>query len=156
MRHLFGVILGIVVTAALFFGGGWGYHRLSAPVNATSPHLTDTRGLTSLGALLATGLLIGILMAVPGISPLATALPGVAALAATAFYLASPHRALRLMPLQASNFGLGAHVLLVSGVYALIGMAMIVPLFVRSRWRRRGAEEDEEPIGMAAVSSYLS
>ena len=50
MRHLFGVILGIVVTAALFVGGGWGYHRLATLVNATSPHLTDTRGLTSLGA----------------------------------------------------------------------------------------------------------
>jgi hypothetical protein len=156
MRHLFGVILGIVVTAALFVGGGWGYHRLATLVNATSPHLNDTRGLTSLGALLATGLLIGILMAVPRISPLATALPGAAALAATAFYLASPNRALHLMPLHASNFGLGAHVLLASGVYALIGAAMIVPLFVPCRWRKRGTEEDEEPIGMAAVSSYLS
>jgi hypothetical protein len=125
-------------------------------VNATNPHLTGTRGLTSLGALLATGLLIGILMAVPRFSPLATALPGVAALAVTGLYVASPSHVLRLIPLKASNFGLGAHILLASGVYALIGAAMIVPLFVPSRWRKRQVGEDEEPIGMAAASSYLA
>ena len=156
MRHLFGIILGIVATAALFFGGGWGYHRLSLLMTATRPHLTSTRGLTSLGALLATGLLIGILMAVPRISPLATALPAVAALAVTALYAAEPGRALRLMPLKTSGYGLGAHTLLAAGVYGLIGMAMIVPMFVPSRWRRRDVEQDEETIGMAAESSYLS
>jgi hypothetical protein len=156
MRHLFGLIAGIVVTLALFFGGGWGYHRLSTLVGATNPHLTGTRGLTSLGALAATGLLIGILMAAPRISPIATALPAVVALAATALYAASPSRALRLMPMKTSNFGLGAHVLLATGIYGLIGAAMIVPLFVPSRWRKPPAREDEEPIGMAAASSYLS
>ncbi|HKB30324.1 MAG TPA: hypothetical protein VKD26_05740 [Streptosporangiaceae bacterium] len=156
MRHLFGIILGIAVTAALFFGGGWGYHRLSTLVNVTNPHLTGTRGLTSLGALAATGLFIGILMAAPRVSPLATALPAVVLLAATALYVASPSRALRLIPMKTTNFGLGAHVLLVTGVYALIGAAMIVPLFVPSRWRKRAAGEDEEAIGMAAASSYLS
>ncbi len=156
MRHLFGLIAGIVVTAVLFFGGGWGYHRLSTLVSATNPHLTGTRGLTSIGALAATGLLIGILLAVPRVSPIATALPGVVALAATALYVASPSRALRLMPMKTSNFGLGAHILLATGIYALIGAAMIVPLFVPSRWRKRPVGEDEETIGMAAVSSYLS
>ncbi len=156
MRHVFGIILGIVATAALFFGGGWGYHRLAPLLTAARPHLTSTRGLTSLGALLATGLLIGILMAVPRVSPLASALPGVAGLAVTALYVAEPTRALRLMPLKTSSYGLGAHTLLVSGVYGLIGMAMIVPLFVPSRWHRPGSEDDEEPIGMAAASSYLS
>jgi hydrogenase-4 membrane subunit HyfE len=60
------------------------------------------------------------------------------------------------MPMKTSNFGLGAHVLLATGIYALIGAAMIVPLFVPSRWRKRPASMDEEPIGMAAASSYLS
>jgi hypothetical protein len=156
MRHLFGFLAGIVVTLALFFGGGWGYHRLSTLAGATSPHLTSTRGLTSIGALAATGLLIGIVMAVPRVSPIATALPALVTLAATALYVASPSRALRLMPMKASNAGLGAHVLLATGIYALIGAAMIVPLFVPSRWRRPPASVDEEPIGMAAASSYLS
>ncbi len=156
MRHLYGLIAGIVVTLALFFGGGWGFHRLATLAGATNPHLTGTRGLTSIGALAATGLLIGILMAVPRVSPIATALPAVVMLAATALYFASPSRALRLLPMKTSNFGLGAHVLLATGIYALIGAAMIVPLFVPSRWRKPPASAEEEPIGMAAASSYLS
>ena len=156
MRHVFGIIMGLVVTAVLFFGGGWGYQRLSGLMTTASPHLTSTRGLTSLGALLGTGLLIGILMVVPRVSPLATALPGAAALAATALYVASPSHTLRHMPLKTSTYGFGAHTLLVTGVYALLGIAMIVPLFVPSRWRKPGIEDEEEPIGMAAASAYLS
>src|SRR5260370_9028493 len=106
MRHLCGIILGIAVTAALFFGGGWGYHRLSTLVNVTNPHLTGTRGLTSLGALPATGLFIGILMAAPRVSPLATALPAVAVLAATALYVASPPPPPPLIPLKTTNLAL--------------------------------------------------
>src|SRR5260370_35875242 len=100
MRHLCGIILGIAVTAALFFGGGWGYHRLSTLVNVTNPHLTGTRGLTSLGALAATGLVIGILMAAPRASPLAAALPPVVLLAASALYVASPSSAARLLTMK--------------------------------------------------------
>src|SRR6266487_2652577 len=90
MRHLFGIILGIVMGAALFFGGGWGFHGLNVLALSTSPHLTSTSALVSIGALLGTGLLLGLLMAVPQISPLATALPGVVALAVTAMYVARP------------------------------------------------------------------
>jgi hypothetical protein len=156
MRHLFGIILGIAMGAALFFGGGWGFHGLNVLALSTSPHLTSNTALVSLGALLATGLLLGVLMAVPQISPLATAVPGVAALAVTAMYVVSPSHTLRLIPLKHSNFGFGAHAMLVTGVYAALGIAMLVPLFVPSRWRRREISEDEEPISVAASSSYLS
>jgi hypothetical protein len=164
MRHLFGIVAGLALAAALFFGGGWGFERLFTMTNfagahltsATSAQLTSTRGLTSLAALLGTGLLLGVLLAAPRLSPLATAVPGVAALAATALYVVSPHRALDLIPMKTSAAGLGTHALLVTGVYGLLGLAMLVPLFVPSRWRRRPFDEEDEPMGMAAASSYLS
>jgi hypothetical protein len=156
MRHLFGIILGIALGAALFVAGGWGFHGLNVLALSTHPHLTSTNALISIGTLLGAGLLLGLLMAVPQVSPLATAIPGVAALAATALYVASPARALSLIPMKHTNFGLGAHAMLVTGVYALLGIAMLVPLFVPSRWRKRQLDEDEEPISVAAASSYLS
>ncbi len=156
MRHLFGIVVGVVLAAALFFGGGWGFHRLVSLTNVTSAQLTSTRGLTSLAAMLGTGLLLGVLMAAPRVSPLATAVPGVAALAATALYVASPSRAVSLIPMKTSTFGLGAHALLGTGIYALLGIAMIIPLFVPSRWRKQPLGEEDEPMGMAAASSYLS
>ena len=52
MRHLFGIVVGVVLAAALFFGGGWGFHRLVSLTNVTSAQLTSTRGLTSLAAML--------------------------------------------------------------------------------------------------------
>ena len=155
MRHLFGIVLGVIAAAALFFGAGWGFHRL-ALMSPLGAHLTNTRGLTSLAALAGTGLLIGLVVAVPRVSPLATAVPGVVALAATALYVASPTRALKLIPMKTSTYGLGAHTLLATGIYALIGVALLVPLFVPSRWRRQPRELEEEPMDMAAASSYLS
>jgi hypothetical protein len=156
MRHLFGIVLGIGLSVALFFGGGWGFHGLNVLALSTHPHMTGKTALISIGVLLATGVLLGVAMAVPQISPLATAVPGVIALAATALYVAKPSRALSLIPMKHTNFGLGAHAMLVTGMFALLGIAMLVPLFVPSRWRRRQLDEDEEPISMAAASSYLS
>lgn len=156
MRHLIGIVLGIAMGAALFFGGGWGFHGLNVLALSTHPHLTSSSALASIGALLGTGVLAGVLMAVPQISPLATGVPGVAALAATALYVARPARALSLIPLKHSNFGFGVHAMLVTGMFALVGAAMLVPLLVPSRWRKRHMDEEEEPISVAAASSYLS
>lgn len=156
MRHLFGIVLAAAMAAAMFAGGGWGFQRLANLTNTTTPHLTSTHALTALAALLATGLLLGVLMAAPRVSPLATALPGVAALAATAMYMASPHRTSNLIPMKTSAIGTGAHTLLATGTYALLGIAMLIPLFVPSRWRRLPVDEEEEPIGMATASNYLS
>lgn len=156
MRHLYGIGLGIVMAAALFVGGGWGFYRLSTLMGTTSPHLTGMRGLTSLGALLVTGLLLGVLMAAPWVSPLATTLPAVAALGWTALYVVSTSRAVNLIPMKSSNIGHGAHTLLATGAYALVGAAMLIPLFVPSRWRGRYSEAGDESVGVAAASSYLS
>ena len=97
--------------------------------------------------MLAVGLLLGILVAVPGISPLGAGLPGLVLLAWSALLVVSTSRATRLIPLRGHSFAAGFASMLTSGVLALAGAMMIVPLFVPSRWRRRYAEDDyaDEP-----------
>jgi hypothetical protein len=149
MRHFSGIVLAVVAALAIFFGGGWGYLRLlrvpaahealaSLPAGGGAL-LHNHQTLYALAALLGVGLLIGLLMAVPWVSPLAAGLPGLALLALTGLYVARVHRAVQLIPLRTRPYGLGFEALLFNGLLALIGLAMIIPLFVPSRWRRRGA-----------------
>ena len=86
VRHLYGIALASITTMALFFGGAWAYERLlslsalsgktSALPAAGGSLLSNTNALFALAALVATGLLIGIGVAAPWISPLASGLPG--------------------------------------------------------------------------------
>jgi hypothetical protein len=163
MRHFSGFVLAIVAALAIFFGGGWGYLRLlrvpaahetlaSLPAGGGSL-LHSHHVLYALAALLGVGLLIGLLMAVPWVSPLATGLPGLALLALTGLYLTRVHRAVQLIPLRTRPYGLGFEALLFNGLLALIGLAMIIPLFVPSRWRRRAAAAEAPP---ASGSGLLS
>ncbi len=141
MRHLIGIILAIALAAALFFGAGWGVtHVTSLAAHDTS--LATRSGLIALSALLGPGLLLGILMAVRAVSPLATGLPGLVLLAWTALLAVNAHRALGWIPMQGFAYGAGFRAMLVSGLLGLAGAAMIVPLFVPSRWH--GAHEEDE------------
>jgi hypothetical protein len=143
MRHLIGVALAIVMAAAIFFAGSWGYLKLlSGSAKGTLPAgsgslLHDHAVLEGFGVLLAVGLLAGILMVLPMISPLAAGLPGLALLAWTGLYLFSVRRAVQYIPLKSQTYGTGFEALLFNGVLALVGVAMIIPLFVPSRWRSR-------------------
>jgi hypothetical protein len=158
MRHFSGIVLAVVAALAIFFGGGWGYLRLlrvpaahetqaSLPAGGGSL-LHSHQVLFAMAALLAVGLLIGLLMAVPWVSPLASGLPGLALLALTALYLVRVHRAVQLIPLRTRPYGVGFEALLFNGVLVLVGLAMVIPLFVPSRWRRRVAAGPypEEPV----------
>jgi hypothetical protein len=144
MRHLIGVVLAIVMAAAVFFAASWGYLKLLiVPVKGGvlpaggGSLIHDHAVLEGFGALLAVGLLAGLLMAVPMISPLASGLPGLALLAWTGLYLFSVRRAVQYIPLKSHPYGTGFEAMLFDGVLALAGLAMIIPLFVPSRWRRR-------------------
>lgn len=146
MRHLFGVVLAMVMGAALFLAAGWGVAEIAA-LHARGTVLTTTSGLAAVGAVLGAGLLLGILLAVPAVSPLAAGLPGIVLLGWSALLLVSARRATRLIPLPGHAFAAGFASLLTTGVLALIGAVMVVPLFVPSRWRGRPAEFDyaDEP-----------
>jgi hypothetical protein len=154
MRHLIGIILAIALAAALFFGAGWGFtHLTSIATHGTS--LTSRTGLIALSALAATGLFLGILIAVRAISPLAPGLPGLALLAGSALLAVRAQQVLRWIPLQGHAYGAGFRALLVSGVLALLGAAMIVPLFISARWRsarkQDGGDEDAADPVLAAT-----
>ena len=148
MRHLTGFILAIALGAALFFGAGWGITHLTS-LAAPGAGLTSPTGLMALSALAATGLFLGIVIAVRAVSPLAPGLPGLVLLAWSALLAVREHQALRWIPLPGYSFAAGYRALLVSGVLALLGAAMIVPLFLPSRWRAApgaGIEEDDSDV----------
>src|SRR6266700_2389454 len=106
MRHLAGVVLAIGMAAVVFFAASWGYLKLligPAPPGALPAgggslvhnHLV----LEGFGALLGVGLIAGLLIAVPRISPLAAGLPGLVLLAWTGLYLFSVRHAVQHIPL---------------------------------------------------------
>ena len=144
MRHLWGVVLAIVLAAGVFFAASWGYLKLlmgragpgALPAGGGSL-LHDHAVLEGFGALLGVGLVAGLLIAVPRISPLAAGLPGLALLAWTGLYLFSVRRAVHYIPLKTRPYGTGFEAMLFDGVLILAGLVMIIPLFIPSRWRSR-------------------
>jgi hypothetical protein len=143
MRHVVGVVLAVVMAAALFAGAGWAVAKV-ALLHARGLSLTSTHGLIALAVLAAVGVLLGVLLAVPSVSPLAAGLPGIVLLGWTALEAVSARRAARLVPLPAHSFAHGFETMLTSGVLALAGALMIVPLFVPSRWRSEYVDDDDE------------
>ena len=99
--------------------------------------------LAGLAAVAGTGLLAGILIAAPRISPLAAGLPGLLLLGLTALYLVNVRHAVHLIPLKSHPYGAGFEAMLVHGILAAAGLAMIIPMFVPSRWRARRIPEPE-------------
>ena len=154
MRHWIGVILAVIMTGVGFFAGAWGYLRLlrlPVPADQFSQQpagggslISDNNVLLAFAAVAGTGLLAGILMAVPRISPLAAGLPGLLLLGWTGLYLVSVRQGVDLIPLRSDPFGAGFEAMLFNGVLGAAGLAMIVPMFVPSRWRARGAEAGDD------------
>lgn len=168
MRHLVGSVLALAVAMAIFFGGAWGYWRLlrvpvvngaanTLPANGGSL-LHDGNVLWAFGALAGTALLIGVCAAVPRISPLATGLPGLVLIGVTVWYGMNVRQAVRYIPLRGDAFGAGFEAMLFNGVLLAAGLAMVVPLFIPSRWLRRDAGPYDEDAGAApaAGSSLLA
>jgi hypothetical protein len=150
MRHLTGIVLAIIMAGVLFFAAAWGYLKLTAgPLRVLPPGggslLSDHHVLLAMAAVAGTGLLAGILIAAPRISPLAAGLPGLVLLAWTVLYLVSVHRAVQLIPLKSHPYGAGFEAMLAAGILGAAGLAMIVPLFVPSRWRSRPRAGELEP-----------
>jgi hypothetical protein len=158
MRHRIGLVLAVIMAGALFFPGAWGYLRLlrlPAPADQLSnlpagggSLLSDHHVLLAFAAVAGTVLLAGILIGVPRVSPLATGLPGLLLLGWTALYLVNVRQGVDLIPLRSDPFGAGFEALLFNGILGAIGLAMIIPMFVPSRWRaRRLDDSDEIPLG---------
>jgi hypothetical protein len=159
MRHLVGVILAIILAAAIFFAASWGYLKLLiGPAGAGrlpaggGSLLHNHAVLEGFGAMLGVGLLAGLLIAVPRISPLAAGLPGLALLAWTGLYLFSVRHTVQYIPLKTRPYGAGFEAMLFDGVLALAGVVLVVPLFVPSRWRSPRKVTEPEPYAGTAAS----
>jgi hypothetical protein len=154
MRHRIGIVLAVIMAGALFFIGAWGYLRLlrlPGPADQLSDLpagggslLSYHHVLLALAAVVGTFLLAGILIVVPRISPLAAGLPGLLLLGWTALYLVNVRQAVDLIPLRADPFGAGFEAMLFNGILAALGLALILPMFVPSRWRTRQVDEIED------------
>ena len=172
MRHVIGIALALGLTAAVFFAAGWGYRRLlriPVPDGGAStlpahggPLLHDTGMLYAFAALAGTVLLAGIFIAVRRISPLAPGLPGLGLTGWTVAYGFSVRRAVHYIPLRGMTFGAGFEAMLVNGLLGAAGLALVVPLFLPSRWRSRprraaasgdGADPAQRPAGLSLLGA---
>src|SRR5262245_32780060 len=126
MRHVFGLFVGIVVAAAVLFGGGWAAQEALTKAAQNVDPIKDGRLLLALGAMIVVGLLVGLVL-VGRLSPLAAFVPSMVLLAWTVVYALDVTRAADLAPAGASlqkdlaQAGQGMLTLLFSGVYALLG-----------------------------------
>ncbi len=147
MRHVIGFFLSLASSAALFFGAGWGIPRIitmRAGQGLRSWHaLISLHDALPLVAVLGTGLLLGVLLAVRRVSPIASGLPGLALLAWSGLLIMRGAHALSFVPMPGSQFAAGITTMLNSGALALLGAAMIVPLFMPSRWRTEYVEAED-------------
>ena len=159
MRHITGFFLALAMSAALFFGGGWGIARFSALAAGqglrSTNAMTDLHNVLPLAGLLGAGLLLGILLAVRRISALATGLPGLVLLGWSAYLLMRGQHALRWVPMPGSHYAAGFTAMLSSGALALLGAGMIIPLFMPSRWRSGTSEVEEYDDDDFSVTSAL-
>ncbi|MEO3801462.1 hypothetical protein [Nonomuraea sp. B1E8] len=142
-----GLLIGVVVTAAVLAGGGWAVQQAAGNSVATAP---DSQTLwIALGSMAAVGLVVGLVVA-GRVSPLATFLPSMVLLAWTVVYALDVNRALSFVPAEPSmhqlvrEAGAGARTLLTTGVFALLGVALFIPVLMPSRWSRRDDDLDEE------------
>jgi hypothetical protein len=136
-------VLAVLLAAAVFFAATWAYvqvvnARAMTGANPPSSLIHNTDIVRGVGILLAVGLLAGLLMTVPWVSPLATGLPGLVLVGWTVFFLVNVPDAVKYIPLKDYDTGFGFDALLVNGLLGAAGLAMITPMFIPSRWRRRG------------------
>lgn len=149
MRHIFGLLVGVVVAPVLLFGVGWAAQELLRGGSLQVDPAGDGRMLIALGVMAVIGLLLGLILA-GRVSPLATFIPSMVLLAWTVVYALDVTRATSLVPSGAAihqevaQAGLGMLTLLSSGVYGLLGVALFIPVLKPSRWAGRPREEMEE------------
>ncbi len=149
MRHIFGLFVGVVVGAALLFGGGWASQEVVRGAAQNLDPAKDVRMLIALGVMAVVGLLLGLVL-VGRVSPLATFVPSMALLAWTVVYALDVTRATSLAPAGAAiqqdvaQAGRGMLTLLSTGVYGLLGVALFIPVLMPSRWAGRQRDEAEE------------
>ncbi|WP_067467492.1 hypothetical protein [Actinomadura macra] len=152
MRHAFGFVLGVLLTPALVYGAAWGYVQAGQSFDGTGQEITDrTRIYGAFALLAAVGLVMGVVIVARWASPMVSLVPALALLAASAYFLVDPGRVLDLpakVP-PAGDMDSGLRMLLGSGVYGMMGFALLMPAWAPRRW---GPDHDDDP----AEAEYYS
>ncbi|REF00142.1 hypothetical protein [Thermomonospora umbrina] len=158
VRHTVGFLLGVLLTPALVYGLAWSYGQAAGSFDPVAREITDSTRLYGGVALMgAVGLVIGIVVIARWASPLVSLIPAVTLVAWTAYFLADPDGALAL-PADLPPAGFldrtmdsGLRILLGSGVFALLGLLLLVPMGTPRRWAGGRApdegryEDDDHP-----------
>jgi hypothetical protein len=146
VRHAFGFLLGLVLTPALAYGAAWGYVQAGQSFDGTAQEITDsTRMYGAFALLAAVGLVMGVIIVARWASPLVSLVPALALLGLSVYFLLDPARMLEL-PGQvppAGDLDFGLRMLMGSGIYALMGFALLMPTWAPRRWGSDREDEDE-------------
>ena len=144
MRHAFGFVLGVLLTPALVYGAAWGYVQAGQSFDGTGQEITDrTRIYGAFALLAAVGLVMGVIIVARWASPLVSLVPALALLGVSAYFLIDPGRALDLpgeVP-PAGDMDFGLRMLLGSGVFAMMGLALLMPTWAPRRWSSHSDED---------------
>jgi hypothetical protein len=149
MRHFFGLLLGVVVAAAVLLGGGWASQEVGRGAAQNLDPSRDWRMMTAIGVVAVVGLLLGLVL-VTRVSPLAAFIPSLVLLAWTVVYILDVSRATGLAPtgpsvqVELAEAGRGMLTLLSTGVLGMLGVALFVPVLMPSRWAGPVRDEEEE------------
>ncbi|WP_344971340.1 hypothetical protein [Streptosporangium fragile] len=136
------------MTAVLLLGAGWAVQEAEAGL---APEFAQggPKVWIALGAMAAAGLLVGLVVA-GRVSPIATFVPSMVLLAWTVVYALDARRAVTLVPADPAfpelllQAGQGMGRLLTTGVYALLGVVLFLPVMMPSRWSPRAGDDEEE------------
>jgi hypothetical protein len=152
VRHTFGFFLGVVLTPALAYAVGWGATRSESAVDPLADTITDTTRLYGAFALMAAaGLVTGVIIMAKWASPLVSLLPALGFIGWSVYFFVAPQSALDLpgeVP-PAGDLDEGLRTMLGTGVFALMGFALLMPAWTGWRWRN-----DKEPENAYEESYY--
>jgi hypothetical protein len=142
-----GFVLGVLLTPALTYGAAWGYVQAGQSFDGARQEITDsTRMYGAFALLAAVGLVTGVVIVARWASPLASLIPALALLGLSAYFLVDPGAVLDLpgkVP-PAGDLDLGLRTLLGSGVYAMLGFALLMPTWAPRRWSSGDEDDDED------------
>lgn len=155
MRHLFSLLVSLVLAPLIWLGIGIGGNRiLAGRTGGNTPDKPDLfLVLVGLGALLAAGLLYAILV-LARLSPLGPVLVGLIYMGATFWALLAYRSFLDVVPTDLGNLK-GVGEVPAGGVAAVLAVPLLLTLFSPRRWRRR-ERGTEQPAGAVAYSGPTS
>ncbi|QVQ52576.1 hypothetical protein J4H86_01680 [Spiractinospora alimapuensis] len=139
MRHVFGFVLGLVMVPAVVVVPGWALPRLVYIAGFGGDFISVT-GLLTVIPLVVLAVLVGVCLAVRRVSALACVIPAIALCGLTGSYVLAPELAVGALP--TTEWGEGVTQLLMLGAYLPLGVMLMLPLFMPSRWRHPVDEEE--------------